>query len=69
MMIMMMINTKVIRVEKQWWYYLKIAGGKDVLTFPLTISPKVNGIAGVEFELAQHNITVYNVTHYDTGTF
>ena len=40
---------------------------KDVHTFPKGISPKVNVIARLEFELAYYDVTVHYVSHYDTG--
>ena len=45
--------------------YLTIIGGnKGVHAFPKGISPKVNIIARLEFELANFEVAVQRVNHY-----
>ena len=39
----------------------------EVLVFPLGNSPKVNVIAGLEFELATYDVAVDRFSHYTTG--
>ena len=39
-----------------------------VFTFPKGISPKVNVIARLEFELAYYDVVVQYVSHYATTT-
>ena len=39
-----------------------------VLTYPKCISPKVNVIVRLRFELAYYDIAVQQVSHYATGT-
>ena len=41
---------------------------KRVHTFPKNISPKVNEIAQIEFELAYHGATVEHINHSAMGT-
>ena len=48
--------------------YIRGGGDKGVNTFIKVISPKVNVIAGLEFELASNAVTVQHVSHCATGT-
>ena len=41
---------------------------KGLHTFPIGISPKVNVVAGLEFELAYYDVTVQHFSHYHTVT-
>ena len=41
---------------------------KGFLIFPKGISPKVNVILWLVFELAYHNVTIQHVSHYTMGT-
>ena len=41
---------------------------KRVHTFSKGISPKVNVVAWLEFELAYYDVVVWNVSHYATVT-
>ena len=36
--------------------------------FPNDISPKVNIIAQLEFELTHYNVVVQHISHYNIGT-
>ena len=38
------------------------------IPFPRGISPKVNAIARLEFELSYHDVTGERISHYVTGT-
>ena len=61
-------NAKTILVEKQWLYYLAhIWEDGGVHTFPKGISPKVNVIVQLEFELAYYDVAVQHVSHYAMG--
>ena len=52
-----------------WDSIQPIAGeDKEVYTFPKGLSPKVNMIAPLEFELAYHDIAVQHVSHDTMGT-
>ena len=42
--------------------------GEGLHTFPKGISPKMNAIARLKFELANYDITVQHVNHNATGT-
>ena len=61
----MPLNTKAIFVEQllqnSW-------EDKGVHTFPKVISPKVNVIGQLEFELAYNDVTVQDVNHYTMRT-
>ena len=51
--------------KKQWWYYLTHSWtDKRVPTFPNGISPKVNVIVQLEFELACYDVAVQHISHY-----
>ena len=39
------------------------------MRFPKSISPKVNVIARLEFELAYYDVIVQHFSHYATGIF
>ena len=41
-----------------------MVGGKGVHTFPKGILPKMNVIAGLEFELAYYDFAVHRFNHY-----
>ena len=41
---------------------------KRVHAFPLGISPKVNTIAQLEFELAYSDVEIHHVSYYSTWT-
>ena len=43
-------------------------GDKGVHTFPKDISPKMNVIAWLEFELIYFEVAVQHFNHYATGT-
>ena len=52
----------------KYWYYLTHSwGNKWFHTFPKDISPKVNKITRLEFELAYDDVTVQLVRHCTTG--
>ena len=51
-----------------WYYLTHCQRDKGVRTFPEGISPKVNAIARVKFELSYYNVTVEHVSHYSKGT-
>ena len=52
--------------QRQKWYYLTHNFGKrELAPFPW-VSPKVNVIARLEFELAYYNVTIQHVSHYTT---
>ena len=44
------------------------SGDKGFNTIPKFISPKVNIIAWLEFELTKYNVAVLYVSLYETGT-
>ena len=55
----MLFNVKAISVEKQQWHFLTHSWeSKEVHTFPKGISPKVNVLARLEFELAHFEATI-----------
>ena len=58
-----LFNAKAILIEGQLWYYLTYSERvyKRVCTFPKGISPKVNVITQLEFELAYYDITFYDI--------
>ena len=65
----MKFNIKVIFIEELSWCYLThIWGGVYVLNCIEGISPKVNVIAALEFELVYNDVAVQHVSHYDTET-
>ena len=41
---------------------------KCAITFPKGISPKINVIVLLEFELTYYDIAVQHITHYAMGT-
>ena len=43
-------------------------GVRGVITFPMGISPRVSGIALLEFELAYSDVVVQHFNHYTTRT-
>ena len=52
-------------VDKLWWYYLSHTYSDNWLnTFLKSICPKVNVIAGIEFELGFFDVTVLHVSPY-----
>ena len=54
-----LFNAKGTIVERQQWYYLILScGDKEVHIFPKGISPRVNIIARLEFELSHYDIAV-----------
>ena len=48
------------------YYLTKAVGYKGINTFPKIISPKVNVITWLEFELAYFEAAVQHFTHYTT---
>ena len=44
------------------------AGDKGVRTFPKRICLKVNVIAQLQFEIANHNVAVQHVSHYTSAS-
>ena len=44
-----------------------LEGIRKVIPFPKGVSPKVNVIARLEFELAYYDVTIQNVSHYTTS--
>ena len=62
-----LFNAKAILVEEQQIYYLTSYWGHNrVHTFSKGISPKVNAMARLEFQLDYNVITVQYVSHYAT---
>ena len=62
-----LFNAKAILVEQHQRYYLTDNWrDKRVHAFPKSISPKVNVIARLEFELAYSEVAILNVNHYTT---
>ena len=55
-------------VTQQWYYLTHSWGDKGVHTFPKDISPKVNTIAQLEFELIYFTAAVQHLSYYATGT-
>ena len=55
---------KAILLEEQLWYYLTYSWGRirELITFLLGISPKVNAIVLLQFELAYYDLTVQHVS-------
>ena len=49
-------------------YWTRCLKDKGAHYFPKVISPKVNVIARLEFELAYYNASVQKIIHYATGT-
>ena len=63
-----LFNTEGIIVEEQQWYNLiDSCGDKRVHTIPKGISPKVNALAWLEFELAYLTAIIWHFNHYATG--
>ena len=61
---------KPFLIEKQRWYYLTYNWrNKRVHTYLKFISPKVNVIERLEFELSYFDATIQHFIHYATGTF
>ena len=59
-----MQSVKAILIDGQSWYYIiHTKELKRVHTFSLNISPKVNVIAGLEFELGYNNLTFLHSNH------
>ena len=60
----MLFNVKAILIEEQQWYYL-IQSWRDkrVYAFPNVISPKVNVIAQLEFELTYYEVAIQHANH------
>ena len=54
------INAEAIFIEEYQWYYLTHSWGgyKDFYTFPIGISPKMNVVRLLEFELAYFGAVV-----------
>ena len=62
-------NGKCIIVEEHQWFYLTHEWGyKEIHAFPKGISPKVNVIAQLEFNLAYDDVGVQLVNPYAMGT-
>ena len=56
-------------VEEQIWYYsTRKWSEKRFIHFPKGISPKVNVIVGLEFELAHYIVTGQHISHNATRT-
>ena len=59
-----LLNVKAIEVEEQLCYSIyRWVGDKNVLLFPKGISPKVNVIVLLYFQLAYYDVTVQHVSH------
>ena len=57
-----------ILVEEQWWYYSTYSwGNKRIYTFPKGISPRVDIIVWLEFELAYKDVRVLHISHCTMG--
>ena len=62
-----LFHAKFILQEEHLWYYLTYSWkDKGVHTFPKGISPKVNVVAQLEFELANYDSAVHRLNHYTT---
>ena len=60
-----LFNAKVILLEEQWGYYWTHSWrGKGGRAFLLWLSPKVNVVAWLEFELTYFVTAVEHVSHY-----
>ena len=59
----MLLNTKATIVKQQWYYLANSWNPSGVPIFRKVISPKVNVIAQMEFELAYLEATVRHVVH------
>ena len=59
---------KASLVEEYQWFYIRYSwvSDKKVHTFPNSISPKVNVIARLEFELRNFESAVQLLRHEDT---
>ena len=56
------------RQSLQWYYLTHCWGDKEVHTFPKGISPKVNVLARLEFELAYYDVTIQYISPHTTET-
>ena len=64
-----LFNAKVILLEEQSWYYLTHSWeDTGVHTFHKGISPKVNVIVRLEYELAYQDSAVHRFNHYTMRT-
>ena len=59
----MLFNAKTIPGEEQQLCYITQIEVKGVHSLPKGISPKVNVISRIEFELAYSDVTVQHVSH------
>ena len=64
-----LFNTKAILLKEQLWYYsTQSCGDNGGHTFPWGISPNVNAIERLEFELAYNDVIVCLVSHHAMET-
>ena len=67
-----LFKSKAILIEEQQWFYLTHSWGEKgvpmvlVHTFPKGISPKVNAIARLKFELAYNESVVQHFSYGDS---
>ena len=60
-----LFNAKATFVEEEQWYYLSYCWvNKGVYTFPKGISPKVNTMVRLEFELAYYEAVAQHFRYY-----
>ena len=58
----MSFNAKAIHVLEKYRCYLTYSKGiREVRTFPMSISPKVNALARLEFEIVYYDLAVQHI--------